>query len=887
MIGGFMKQSTQKNITGLMLCCVLCAFSICQSAESPSTEDGSKWEEVITPGFGNINNCGIVALAEYKGQLYVMTRNEIEGSEIWRTAADGSWEQVLFPGEETNGVYGNPWLTSMWGSMIVFKDKLYCGFSSGHQVRVYDSTGCEIWRYDGNIWEPVISDKKDTEEKGVITAIAGCDKNDGDVTARITDSNKRWEENQWAGGVLQITSGEGRFRHFNIITNTSDTLTVQQDEVAGNEGQEFTICGRQHFKNPSPPLVEYDRGAVGTGDSYEIGTGKDENGFGDFWNKLIAEMVIFDDKLFVSTAINYEHGAQIWYTGDGDTWKVTEPANSFGNFNTDFGYPNSRKPVSTSIPSLCASAVSGEPVLYAGGTGSSGDLGKCSRMAKLTDSGWELIVDVNVDENSSGTNENGFGCGIECDMWAGNFVPWSLADFQNKLFVGVQSLGGARVLYTSSGSSADGSWLYSVGGDSDMPSGFDGRTNRGMLFIRMYQNIAVNLFVFDNALYAGLVSNYSPKIGALQYELTGAQLWKTGNGTDWQAVTRNGFGDSHVVSFDSFAVFNGTLHVGAGKASGDGPDGLSPPEGAKLYRFVSQPHTPAPLFEKTDSYETKMPQNGDAADIYYPVADNGTDTFPIALLLQGARIDKSYYSQFARHVAQYGFIVVVPNHINMFSVPGFSEEGLFSEQQQLYDVLAFMASENDNSSSPVQGRVDTETLVMLGHSYGAACTLGAIQNTCEYPFCPEDATFTRPAQLKAAALCGINTKPFGNPFDKKIRATNNHGMPLAIINGNLDSNATYGVTKISYRLIDDPPKALVFINGANHFAMCDMNNPPGPTPQKNEPVISQEVSIETAARWSALFLRAHALNDEDAFDYIYKNGTYLDPNVEVFSESGQ
>jgi len=190
----------------------------CQEPATGPTEDGSAWEEAIPAGFGSTNNCGIVALAEYKGQLYAMARNEAEGTEIWRSSANGAWEQVLFPGGETNGVYGNPWLGCMWGSMIVFNDKLYCGFSSGHQGKVYDSTGCEIWRYDGTAWEPVISDKTDSEESGIVTAISGCDNNDGDVTARIQDSSKSWEENQWAGGVLRCPVRRHDFRLFEFRT---------------------------------------------------------------------------------------------------------------------------------------------------------------------------------------------------------------------------------------------------------------------------------------------------------------------------------------------------------------------------------------------------------------------------------------------------------------------------------------------------------------------------------------------------------------------------------------------------------------------------------------------------------------------------------------------
>ncbi len=879
-----MRNPIRHIMSCVLLLCSLFLITGCDPA-TEQTEDGSVWENVIIPGFGNLHNSGIVAMAEYKGQLYAMTRNEVQGSEIWRTTLDGSWEQVLFPGGETNGVYRNPWLTSLWGSMVVFQDKLYCGFSSGHQAMVYDSTGCEIWRFDGSDWEPVISDRKDTEESGIITNISGCQADDGDTTALITDFSKAWVENQWAGGVLQITSGDGRFRRFDIVSNTENTLVIQQNEIANNR-QEFTICTTQSFSNPSPPFIEYSRGEVAEGDSYEIGTGNDENGFGDYWNKTITSMLVHDDRLYVSTGLNSAHGAQVWFTENGDSWFLADPAkaNSFGNFHSDERYPGGFKPVSSSITDL----VVFNGFIYAGGTGTSGEQGACSRMARLTENGWEMVVD----RGKEGMNESGFGGGMDCNMWTGNWMPWSIIEFNEMLFVATQGLGGTRILFSPDGSPEEGTWFYSVGGDSGIPSGFDEKKNIGIFFLVMYQNIAANLFVFENELYAGLVTNFSPKLGVDQNQLNGASLWKTADGFTWEPVTVNGFADRHNVSFDSFVSYNGSFYIGATKASGDGPETIMPPEGAMLYRLVSKPKTPEPLFKMTGKYETVMPQSGDKTDIYYPEDAGESETFPVALLLQGARIDKSYYSEYSRQVAQYGFIVVVPNHIHMFSVPGIIEElGLFSEQQQIHDTLEFMSAENTDTSSPLYGKVDTETLVLLGHSYGAACVLGAVQGDCEFPLCSEGQSFEIPAQLKAAALGGINTRPYGNPFDWAIRDTYNKGIPLAFINGAEDENATYTVTKTSYDKIKYPPKALVLIKGANHYAMCDVNNPPGiefpgPSPQKQDPVLSQEISIETSARWSALFLRAHALHDEEAFYYVYNYGKYLDKNVKIFSDSG-
>ena len=48
--------------------------------------DGSQWEQVSKPGFGDDANTAIVAMAEYCGRLYALVRNDDEGVEVWRTS---------------------------------------------------------------------------------------------------------------------------------------------------------------------------------------------------------------------------------------------------------------------------------------------------------------------------------------------------------------------------------------------------------------------------------------------------------------------------------------------------------------------------------------------------------------------------------------------------------------------------------------------------------------------------------------------------------------------------------------------------------------------------------------------------------------------------------
>jgi hypothetical protein len=585
------------------------ALNVPRGLETITATDGSVWERVNASGFGNTNNMSVVAMQEYNGSLYALTRNQAQGCEVWRTTVTG-WEQVLFPNSVTNGVYGNKWLNNVWARMIVFNGKLYFGFSAGLQGSYLGSTGCEIWRYDGTTWEPVISDRKDIDAQGSITAIAGCDAGDGDTTATITDSAKSWTTDQWKGGFLEMLSGAGQYRKFRIIGNTATDLTIQQNEAAGtynSSGQETedTVCASKTYNNPFPKY-SYTLGAVVVGNTYEIGVGTDESGFGDPWNKTITAMRIFNNKLYVSTGLNYEHGGQVWYTPDGDTWDVTYskinmPApytyNSFGNYHSDTGYPGGNKPVSSSVSDLIVSSVSGTPTLYAGGTGTSGNKGGCARMAKLTDDGWELIVDNNVDANATGSNENGFGSPADCTTNMNNFMPWSLADFNNMLMVGVEGEG-ARIVYSSNGSSADGNWHYSVGtgnvdsadptyvdplGTSSYPNGFDGyKYTDGF-----WQNLGVNLAPIGSTLWAGVIIQFVPDYGIPPSvsEAKGSQIWKSSDGLAWSQVTNNGFGDTETIIFEAFTEFGGQVYVSGSKGSSATPSGLG---GTKIYRMKAQ-----------------------------------------------------------------------------------------------------------------------------------------------------------------------------------------------------------------------------------------------------------------------------------------------------------
>ena len=246
--------------------------------------------------------------------------------------------------------------------------------------------------------------------------------------------------------------------------------------------------------------------------------------------------------------------------------------------------------------------------------------------------------------------------------------------------------------------------------------------------------------------------------------------------------------------------------------------------------------------------------------------------------MQGANVDKSSYSEYASIVARYGFVVVVPNRKR--TVQLIDSTGLFTETSQVENILAQIETEKSNPNSPIKSIVDTDKLALLGHSWGGAVGLSAIANLCLPGVC--EGSFERPKELVAGIFFGTNLRR--QPTDEFI-PINNPGIPTALIQGTSEGIALPFRAKGTYDNIQNPPKALISISGANHYGITNTNNPDGPIPDPNNPTIPQDVAVETVARWSGLFLRASVLNDKKAFNYVYFTGDALDKNVKVTSQA--
>ena len=261
--------------------------------------------------------------------------------------------------------------------------------------------------------------------------------------------------------------------------------------------------------------------------------------------------------------------------------------------------------------------------------------------------------------------------------------------------------------------------------------------------------------------------------------------------------------------------------------------------------------------------------HGDLADIHFPLIPSQlrsafANTFPIVALLQGANVDKSQYKPFARRLARRGFVVVVPNHLIVLGPPGTSPS-LFSTTGVIKAVVEKIISEDGNPTSPLRDIVDTNSLALVGHSFGGVVGLLASADVCGPLFCD---IFPPPLPplfptLKAAVFYGTDLVSF--PPAPTSLSTN---VPVALIRGSRDSRSTLAESDATYNLLTPRPIRIT-IYGANHYGICKDNNPMGAIPDPNSPTLPQSESISLAAKWAALWLRATVTTEAMAKFKIY------------------
>ncbi|MFH1536819.1 MAG: hypothetical protein ABID45_02425 [Patescibacteria group bacterium] len=226
-----------------------------------------QWAQVSSDGFDDPwHNTKIEKLIKFKKKLYATTYNETTGVEVWRY--DGtSWEQVNSDGfGDSNNTYIS--------AVTIYKNKLY-------MATYNETTGTEIWyTKKGDNWKQKSKDgfNKETNTtttllqpyKGKLYAFTEL----GVYRAKYP-KKKTWKKK----GTIEIT--------VNVATKMDNTLYVGGD----SEVLYSTINGT----------------------TWDVAN---DNGWGETTNTKITALDYKNNKLFVGTK-NETDGAQLWRYSEG------------------------------------------------------------------------------------------------------------------------------------------------------------------------------------------------------------------------------------------------------------------------------------------------------------------------------------------------------------------------------------------------------------------------------------------------------------------------------------------------------------------------------------------------------------------------------------------
>ena len=302
------------------------------------TYDGSAWNQVVGqdppgtagtgPGFGNADNSVAMSMAVYESRLYVGTSNFNLGCEVW--AYDGSaWNQVV--GQDPAGTAGTGHGFGDGSkyhvtSMVVFDSRLYAGTWSSALF------GCALWRYDGNVWTPVVGVGAfvppgfgDPENYAIVSmAVLGSDLFAGVANDNLGCQVWRYDGTDWTSMVgvgAVLSSGFG-----NPANKEANSMAVFQSQL---------FVGTYNFNGCE--VWCYD----GTGWYQVVGgtiAAPIGPGFGDPENKYAYDMAVYDSRLHVSTD-NQPGGGEVWtYDGTRDGWTQVVGQGPPGTLGTGPGF---------------------------------------------------------------------------------------------------------------------------------------------------------------------------------------------------------------------------------------------------------------------------------------------------------------------------------------------------------------------------------------------------------------------------------------------------------------------------------------------------------------------------------------------------------------------
>ncbi len=275
------------------------------------------------------------------------------------------------------------------------------------------------------------------------------------------------------------------------------------------------------------------------------------DGFGNPANFTIEALEVFKGKLYAE-ATNYEEGATIWRSNNSESWtRVTKPG-----FDSAYGSNNG----------IVFDMFVFKNHLYAGtgfweNTTTAGQIWRSSNGTT-----WSLVATDGLED----PNNLGFT---------------TFASFKGMIYAAaLNGAAGAEIWRSDTGNVGD--WQPVV------TDGFGGgpayfiitsmTTFKGQLYASVEATLGTGAQVWRSANGTdwtqvsqdgfGDIDNYQTGASVVfrgqlyvttRNDVTGAQLWRTTNGTTWNQVVGDGFGDVNNIKIESLAVYNGALYAAA------------------------------------------------------------------------------------------------------------------------------------------------------------------------------------------------------------------------------------------------------------------------------------------------------------------------------------
>lgn len=274
-----------KKLCSVLLTVMTVLFVVYTVSFAEETYSATK---IISNGFENANNTEVFVHCYHNGNLYAGTRNDVEGSSIWKSSDGKVWNVIP---QTINGFGDSKNIQIM--AICSWKGHLYAS------SRNY-ATGTELWRSaDGLFWSQVNSNGFGSSSTTKARSIVPYQNRLFVTTANYITGGQVWSSDDGENWAQVNVSG------------FADSNNTDVAAAAVFDGYLYCATEKEQGADQGIEVWRYD------GSSWvPTKTG----GFGDTNNIFPTNMIVFAHYLYVGTE-NKNSIGEIWRSMDGYVWK--------------------------------------------------------------------------------------------------------------------------------------------------------------------------------------------------------------------------------------------------------------------------------------------------------------------------------------------------------------------------------------------------------------------------------------------------------------------------------------------------------------------------------------------------------------------------------------